>query len=35
MEVLVQLGQFLGWLGVFFIGCGVLWFVSVYAEKQK
>ena len=35
MEVLVPLGQFLGWLGVFFIGCAALWFVSVYAEQKK
>ena len=35
MEVLMQLGQFLGWLGVFFIGCAALWFVTVYAEKNK
>lgn len=35
MEQLVPLGQFLSGLGVFFMGLGVLWFVSVYQPKQK
>ena len=35
MEALVLLGQFFGGLGIFFVGIGVLWFVSVYAEKIK
>ena len=25
----------LGGLGIFFLGVGVLWFVSVYKEKEK
>ena len=25
----------LGGLGIFFLGLGVLWFVSIYKEKQK
>ncbi len=25
----------LGGLGIFFLGIGALWFVSVYKEKQK
>ena len=25
----------LGGLGIFFLGIGVLWFVSVYKEKEK
>lgn len=35
MQNLVLLGQFLGGLGVFFVGIGVLWFVSVYQPKEK
>jgi hypothetical protein len=35
MENLVALGHFLGGLGVFFLGIGALWFVSVYSEKKK
>ncbi len=35
MENLVPLGQFLAGLGVFFLGIGLLWFVSVYEAKQK
>ena len=35
MENLALLGQFLGSLGIFFVGIGVLWFVSVYTEKKK
>jgi hypothetical protein len=31
---LMTFGQFLQGLGVFFIGIGVLWFVSVYANKD-
>jgi len=35
MGQLVPLGQFLGDLGVFFIGIGALWFVSVYKPADK
>jgi hypothetical protein len=35
MEQLVLLGQFLGGLGIFFVGIGVLWFVSIYKPKEK
>jgi hypothetical protein len=35
MEALVMLGQAAGGLGIFFIGIGVLWFVSVYKEKKE
>ncbi len=35
MENLVMLGQAAGGLGIFFGGIGVLWFVSVYAIKNK
>jgi hypothetical protein len=34
MASMVQLGYFSGGLGVFFIGIGVLWFVSVYSNKD-
>ena len=33
MENLVALGEFFYGLGFFFIGAGVLWFVSVYRDK--
>jgi hypothetical protein len=35
MENLVVIGQFLRDLGIFFVGLGVLWFVSVYKPKEK
>lgn len=34
MEQLVDLGLFLGGLGVFFIGIGALYGVSVWAKKD-
>jgi hypothetical protein len=34
MEQLQVIGQFFGGLGMFFLGVGVLWFVSVYKEKM-
>jgi hypothetical protein len=34
MHNLVPVGQFLGALGVFFLGCAAFWFVSVYKEKK-
>ena len=35
MEHLAQFGFFFGGLGIFFMGVGVLWFVSVYKDKEK
>jgi hypothetical protein len=35
MEFLGFFGQLLGGLGLFFLGIGVLWFVSVYKEKKE
>jgi hypothetical protein len=35
MEFLAIFGQFLGGLGLFFLGVGVLWFVTVYKEKKE
>lgn len=35
MEQLYSLGFFFGGLGIFFIGCAMFWFVSVYKDKQK
>jgi hypothetical protein len=35
MGQLATFGQFLGGLGILFIGVGFLWFVSVYSEKKK
>ena len=35
MEQLLMLGQAAGGLGIFFLGIGALWFVSVYKDKEK
>jgi hypothetical protein len=35
MENLVFLGQFFSGLGIFFVGIGALWFVSVYSGKKE
>ena len=35
MENLAVFGTFLGGLGLFFIGLGVLWFVTVYKDINK
>jgi hypothetical protein len=35
MEQLAFFGQFLGGLGLFFTGIGVLWFVTVYRDKKE
>lgn len=35
METLVDLGQFLAGLGVFFVGIGALYGVSVWEKKNK
>lgn len=34
MEQLAFFGQFLGGLGLFFTGVGVLWIATVYKEKK-
>ncbi len=34
METLALFGQFLAGLGIFFVGVGVLWFVSVYSKNN-
>jgi hypothetical protein len=34
METLIDLGQFLGGLGIFFVGIGALYGVSVWAKKD-
>jgi hypothetical protein len=35
MEQVALIGQFLGGLGLFFTGVGVLWFVTLYKEKEE
>ena len=35
MHNLVPLGQLLGDLGAFFLGCAAFWFVSVFEKKNK
>jgi hypothetical protein len=35
MGNLAALGQFLSGVGVLLLGVGLLWFVSVYAEKNE
>ena len=35
MDVLVDLGIFLALLGAFFIGCAVIWAVSIWAKKNE
>jgi len=35
METLVLLAQAGAYFGFFLIACGFLWFVSIYAEKNK
>jgi hypothetical protein len=35
MEQLALFGQFLGGLGLFFTGVGVLWFVTIHQEKKE
>ena len=34
MQMLVLLGEFLGGLGIFFLGIAALWFVTVYDSKK-
>lgn len=35
MDQLAVVSQFLGALGIFFMGIAALWFVSVYNDKEK
>ena len=35
METLASLGILLGGLGVLLLGCGLMWFLSMYLEKYK
>ena len=35
MENLASLGIFLGGLGVLLLGCGLMWFLTMYSEKGK
>ena len=34
MEALTGLGIFVAGLGAFFAGCGVLWFISLWRERN-
>ena len=35
MVTLVMLAQASAYFGIFLVACGFLWFVSIYAEKDK
>jgi len=35
LEALCNLGIFFGGLGILFLGCGLFWFVSVYAKNKQ
>jgi hypothetical protein len=35
MDTLVSLGIFLAGLGVLLLGCGLMWFISVWSEQKK
>jgi hypothetical protein len=35
METLANLGMFLGGVGFLLLGCGLMWFISVWSEKNK
>ena len=35
LQAVQLLFYLLGGLGIFFLGVGVLWFVSVYKDKEK
>jgi len=35
METLSALGILLGGIGVLLLGCGLMWFLSMYSEKYK
>ena len=35
MENLSSLGIFLGGLGVLLLGCGLMWFISVWSKQQE
>ena len=34
MEALSSLGIFLGGLGIFFLGCGLMWFISLWSKMK-
>ena len=34
MTVIAEFGIFMGGLGVFFLGCGLLWWVSLWKERE-
>ena len=35
MDTLASLGILLGGIGVLLLGCGLMWFLSMYSEKYK
>jgi hypothetical protein len=35
MDTLANLGIFLGGVGVLFLGCGLMWFISVWSGKKE
>ena len=35
MEALGSLGIFLAGLGVLLLGCGLMWFISIYSKNKK
>ena len=35
MEGLSGLGIFFGGLGIFLLGCGLMWFISVWSKTKK
>jgi len=35
MEFFTSFGIFLAGLGVLLLGCGLMWFISIYSEKNK
>lgn len=34
MTVIAEFGIFMGGSGVFFLGCGLLWWVSLWKERE-
>ena len=35
METLADLGMFLGGLGFLLLGCGVMWFISLWSKQKE
>jgi len=35
MEQLADLGLFLGGFGFFLVGCGCMWWISLYAKSRE